>query len=242
MDLLGSNLAKRIELPDQVIEILKSCRSYTIYNSADELFEAATGGRGNNTYEVKYEITGKGLYTEAIVHRVNNGISVNYTEAYMRRRDPDTMVIADNLPTDKERFIDRFGYPFEKLQKETFDWLKEQDLAVFFYFAGRKKIGVGGIAIAPANAGFFALGLAMLQQILDSQNLPEYFKVESIIYVAPTFRHTHFNGKQIVVHNRTERIHEIYSYNLYPGPSAKKGLYGVLLNKGEKEGWITAHC
>jgi hypothetical protein len=29
---------------------------------------------------------------------------------------------------------------------------------------------------------------------------------------------------------------------LYPGPSAKKGLYGVLLTKGEREGWITTHC
>ncbi|MCB8994617.1 MAG: DUF4914 family protein, partial [Bacteroidales bacterium] len=58
----------------------------------------------------------------------------------------------------------------------------------------------------------------------------------------PTFRHTHFAGKQVVVHNRSEELHEIYSYNLYPGPSAKKGLYGALLAKGEKEGWITAHC
>jgi hypothetical protein len=29
---------------------------------------------------------------------------------------------------------------------------------------------------------------------------------------------------------------------LYPGPSAKKGLYGVLLTQGEKENWTTAHC
>ncbi|MEM9896750.1 MAG: DUF4914 family protein, partial [Bacteroidota bacterium] len=67
-------------------------------------------------------------------------------------------------------------------------------------------------------------------------------EIKSSIFVAPTFRHTHFNGKQVVVHNRTEQVHELYSYNLYPGPSAKKGLYGVLLNQGEKEGWITAHC
>jgi hypothetical protein len=39
-----------------------------------------------------------------------------------------------------------------------------------------------------------------------------------------------------------KKVHEIYSYNLYPGPSAKKGLYGALLAKGEKENWITAHC
>lgn len=45
----------------------------------------------------------------------------------------------------------------------------------------------------------------------------------------------------MVVHNRTEMLHEIFSYNLYPGPNAKKGLYGALLTKGEPEGWVTAH-
>ena len=75
-----------------------------------------------------------------------------------------------------------------------------------------------------------------------TDDIPANFKIESVIYVAPTFRHTHFNGKQIVVHNRTNDRHDIFSYNLYPGPSAKKGLYGALLTKGEREGWITAHC
>lgn len=36
-------------------------------------------------------------------------------------------------------------------------------------------------------------------------------------------------------------MHELFSYNLYPGPSAKKGIYGVLLNIGEQEGWVTVH-
>jgi hypothetical protein len=45
----------------------------------------------------------------------------------------------------------------------------------------------------------------------------------------------------MVVHNRRNR-HELFSYNLYPGPSAKKGIYGVLLALGEREQWVTAHC
>src|SRR5690606_24811234 len=53
---------------------------------------------------------------------------------------------------------------------------------------------------------------------------------------------THFDGKQVVVHNRTDGLHELFSYNLYPGPSAKKGIYGMLLTVGEKEEWVTAHC
>lgn len=231
-----------IILPAELQEVLNSCKSYRVFDTVEELKIAALNGPDNNLYEVKYDIPGKGEFTEAIVHRVNNGVSANYTDPYMRRRDPDTMTIADDLPTDKETFFHRFGYNFDSLKNETFEWLKNQDLAVFLYFAGRENIGVGGIAIAPANAGFFAMGLAMLQQIVSSDNIPTGFTLDSIIYVAPTFRHTHFNGKQIVVHNRTGERHEIFSYNLYPGPSAKKGLYGALLTKGEKEGWITAHC
>jgi hypothetical protein len=37
-------------------------------------------------------------------------------------------------------------------------------------------------------------------------------------------------------------LHEVFSYNLYPGPSAKKGVYGMLLTQGEREGWVTTHC
>lgn len=232
---------KGISLPDDVLAVLGNCKSYKTFDTVKQLAGAALGGN-NSSYEVKYDIPGKGEVTEAVIHKVTNGISANYTEAYMRRRDPDTMVIADNLPSDKVRFSDRFGYNFDTLREETIDWLQSQDLAVFFYFAGNNDIGLGGIAIAPANAGFFAMGLAMLQRIIPVEELPEDFTVDSAIYVAPTFRHTHFNGKQIVVHKRSENLHEIFSYNLYPGPSAKKGLYGALLTKGEKEGWITAHC
>ncbi len=232
---------KNISLPNDVLEILGSCKSYKTYDTVKDLAVAAVGG-DNESFEVKYNIPGKGEVTEAVVHKVNNGISANYTEAYMRRRDPNTMLIADDLPSDKERFTARFDYQFDDLRKETIEWMQGQDLAVFFYFAGRDNIGSSGIAIAPANAGFFAMGLAMLQKIMPISELPEGFKIDSVIYVAPTFRHTHFDGKQIVVHKRSEDLHEIFSYNLYPGPSAKKGLYGALLTKGEKEGWITAHC
>jgi len=243
MSQLISNLEKvGAILPAELLELLSSCKSYTVYDTVEQLAVAALAGAENNTFEVKYDIPGKGEYTEAIVHRVNNGISANYTDPYLRRRDPETMVIADELPTDKETFQSRFGHGFSDLKAETFEWLKGQDLAVFLYFAGRENIGVGGIAVCPANAGFFAMGLAMLQVMIPTTDIPADFAIDSIIYVAPTFRHTHFDGKQIVVHNRTTNRHEIFSYNLYPGPSAKKGLYGALLTKGEKEGWITAHC
>ncbi len=58
----------------------------------------------------------------------------------------------------------------------------------------------------------------------------------------PPFRHTDFNGKQIVVHSRLDEMYEMFSFNLYPGPSAKKGVYGMLIDLGEKEGWVANHC
>lgn len=233
---------KHIALPGNVRELLEGCRGFTFFGSTDDLAEAATMGLQNQEYAVAYTIPGKGEFTEAIVHRVKNGIAVNYTEPYMRRRDPATMSIADNAPSDKKRFREKYGYEFSTIQEETFQWLKEQDLAIFFYFAGRMGIGSNGIAIAPASAAFFAMGLSMLQEILSPAELKEGAEIRSVIFVAPVFRHTHFDGRQVVVHNRTGKVHEVYSYNLYPGPSAKKGLYGVLLNQGEEENWLTAHC
>lgn len=231
---------KKIEIPGNVASVLEECKSFTVFNSTEELAVAAT--QGETQFEVSYEIPGKGEYVEAVVQRVKNGISANYTEAYMRRRDPGTMAIADDLPTDKPRFKDKYGYDFSELKEETFEWMKKQDLAIFFYFAGRAGIGSLGLAIAPANAGFFAMGLSMLQEIKSIDELKDYDQIKSVIFVAPVFRHTHFEGKQVVVHNRTDDVHEMYSYNLYPGPSAKKGLYGVLLTQGERENWVTTHC
>lgn len=233
---------KNIKLSAQVADLLESCKGYTVFNSTDDLADASTGGRENNRYEVAYEVPGKGRYVETVVKRVKNGIAANYTEPYMRRRDPGTMSIADNRPTDKKRFADKYGFGFDTLQEETFQWMKEQELAVFFYFAGRMGIGSLGLAIAPANAAFFAMGLSMLQEMVPVEDLKEGSELSSVIYVAPVFRHTHFDGKQVVVHKRNDTMHEVFAYNLYPGPSAKKGLYSVLLDQGEREEWLTAHC
>jgi hypothetical protein len=162
----------------------------------------------------------------------------------MRRRDPDALVVGDEGPTDKPRYRERFGSEFAPVRQETFDWLAGQDLAVFPFIAGEKETGVPAVVVAPANAGFFALGLALLQGIVDVDEIDGDFTPRAVIYVAPPFRHTHFDGRQVVVHNRREEddLHELFSYNLYPGPSAKKGVYGVLINIGEHEGWVVAHC
>jgi hypothetical protein len=122
--------------------------------------------------------------------------------------------------------------------------LKTQDLVVFAFILGGfdPRTGHGALLIAPKNAGFFIGGLADLQEMLPPDQVPENFRVRAAVYVAPPFRHTHFAGKQVVVHYRSNPVHEVFSYNLYPGPSAKKGIYGVLLAIGEDEEWLTLHA
>ena len=227
--------------------VLEEAKSVRFFNTAAELVEAAVpAGQTDEEgyYTVGYDVEGT-FRPEARVCRVKNGVSANYVESYMRRRDPECMVIADDRATDKMTYEKRFGEPFEDLRQETFAWLKTQDLGCFFFDAGRAGKGLPAVAICPANAGFFALGLAMLQGIIPVSEIEargdDYFH-SAIIYIAPPFRHTKFDGKQVVVHNRRDELHELYSYNLYPGPSAKKGVYGMLLTLGEKNDWTTAHC
>jgi hypothetical protein len=229
-------------VPIEAADILDAAPSVLVAQDTASLVELAVRDAQHGWHEVAYDVPGRGKVTEAMVCRTRNGISANYMEPYMRRRDPDCMVIGDNRPTDKPTYLERFGKPFDDLREQTFAWLKTQRLAVFPFQAGVMGKGTNALVIAPDNAGFFALGLAMLQGILHGDEIPEDFQPRAVIYVAPPFRHTCFEGKQVVVHNRRETAHELFSYNLYPGPSAKKGIYGVLLNIGEAEHWITMHC
>ena len=233
----------KLNLPDEAVSVLSKAPRVIMASTTSELEElAVVDADERGWHEVAYDVPGKGSVIEAKACRVRNGIAANYEEAYMRRRDPDCMVVGDQKVTNKVRYEDRFGESFSGLRGETFDWLASQELAVFAFQAGVGRKALDAAVIAPANAGFFALGLAMLQGIRPIDELPEDFKPTVMIYVAPPFRHTHFEGKQVVVHNRTEEMYELFSYNLYPGPSAKKGIYGVLIDRGEREGWVTAHC
>lgn len=239
---MEKSIFKKFVLPVELENILEN-KEVIIAESREDLLDLAMGRIQENTFEVSYETPGKGNVVEATVVRCKNGISVNYTDPYMRRRDPDCMVIADHKPTDKPKFTERYGYEFDELRLQTFDWLDKQDeLIVLPFMAGGDEFGYEALLVAPSNAGFFAGGLADLQGFIPKSKIPHSFKPRAIIYLAPTFRHTNFDGRQVVVHNRLEKMHELFSYNLYPGPSAKKGIYGVLLNIGEEEGWVTLHA
>lgn len=233
---------RNMNLPDNVLDILEHSRGVIVPKTREELLALALGNAENTEFEIRYDVEGRGSVLEATVTRCKNGIAVNYTEDYMRRRDPDCMLIADDKPTDKPRYEDIYGISFDALRDDTFAWLKQQKLIFFPFKSGGLEYGYDSVAVLPANAGFFAASLADLQGFLNIDEISDDFNPRAVLYLAPPFRHTQFDGKQIVVHSRLGHIHEVYSYNLYPGPSAKKGIYGVLLNIGEEEGWVTAHA
>jgi hypothetical protein len=238
---LMNEYLQRMVLPDQLQQLIEKGGKITVPETRSSLLEMAMGGKETDLYEVAYDVPNLGRHVEATVARCKNGAVVNYTDIYMRRRDPDCMVIADNGETDKERYSERYGEEFDHLRDLSFDWLADQDLIVMPFLAGREELGYPALLVAPDNAGFFAAGLSDLQGFIPGSEIPQGYQPKAIIYLAPTFRHTHFSGKQMVVHNRTKDVYELFSYNLYPGPSAKKGVYGVLIQLGETEGWITAH-
>jgi len=232
---------KKFKFTEEITHIIDNCKSVRIPKSRDELVSMTLGSSNASTYDVCYEVDGKN-YKEVSIVRCKNGVAVNYTEDYMRRRDPDCLVVADDLPTDKPRFKDEYNEDFSSLREDTFKWFIKQELMVVPFLAGGEYGGYPGVLIAPKNAAFFACGLAGLQLFVNIDDYKGPFEPKLVIFLAPPFRHTYFNGKQIVVHNRLPDIYEMFSYNLYPGPSAKKGVYGFLLDVGEREGWVTAHA
>ena len=96
---------------DSATAVLQEAKSATCVGSVEELFALAvpsnqTDPAGN--FVVGYDVPGRGFVPEMNVCRVRNGLSANYVEPYMRRRDPDCMVIADSRPTGKDTWSSRF--------------------------------------------------------------------------------------------------------------------------------------
>ena len=236
------SILKRFVLPEDLRGALAGAPSIIAPETRQQLFELCFGPTGASRFDVCYTVPGIGMYREAEVVRCKNGAAVNFAEDYMRRRDPDCMRIGDELPTDKPRFRDVYGYPFSDLRKKTMAWLGGQSLLLLPFRAGGVHFGYDALLICPANAAFFALALADMQGFRSIRDIAPGYTPRAILYAAPPFRLTHFAGRQVVVHQRSETLHEIFAYNLYPGPSAKKGVFSVLLDIGEREGWVTNHA
>ena len=147
------NLSKdwrKIELPESVSAVLANCKSVIFASTRDRLLSLAVGGKREGIFEVAYDVPGTGRVVEATVAVCKNGLAVNYVEPYMRRRDPECLVVGDDKPTDKNRFIDLYGEPFSGVRDETFDWLKRQNLVVMVFMLGNygPETGRGALLIA----------------------------------------------------------------------------------------------
>lgn len=237
-----NSILNRLVLPEDLRAALSACRCLVFPWTLHELRELCFGAGRADKFLVGYDVSGRGFVSEAEVLRCKNGVAVNFTEDYMRRRDADSMRIGDDKPSDKPRFSESFGANFAVVRQETLDWLSAQPLIVLPFYAGGQHFGYEALCICPLNAAFFALAIAQMQGFVSARDIYDGFTPRGIIYAAPPFRHTHFSGKQVVVHCRSDVLHEIFSYNLYPGPSAKKGIFSMLLDIGESEGWITNHA
>ncbi|WP_420237373.1 DUF4914 family protein [Telmatobacter bradus] len=244
-----------MELPESVKEVLSAAPLVQTPETRQQLMDWALGRTTGETdwtlgnredhgvYEAVFQTSNKGRVTEAVITKARNGLAINFPDPAMRRRDPDAMVIGDDLPTDKPTYQQRFGESFAATRQATLDWLKTQELVAMPFYCGADALGYGGLLIVPRQAAFFAAALADLQGMIPRSQVPEGFRVNGgVLFVAPPFRHTHFEGRQVVVHDRKETHQEVFAYNLYPGPSAKKGVYSMLLDRGEREGWVTNHC
>lgn len=229
------------DISDELKSSLSNAKKVIFPTSREELIELSFGNKDITNIEIGFDVDNIGYVPEVDLVKCKNGVVVNYKDPYMRRRDPDCMLVNNISKTDKKNFKEALGYDFDLLRNETLKWLEKNELILLPFKAGGNDHGYPALLVAPANAAFFAASLYDLQGYLDLDSLDENFSPKAIIYLAPPFRHSHFNGKQAVVHNNHNGLHEIFSYNLYPGPSAKKGVYGVLLSIGVQEGWITVH-
>jgi hypothetical protein len=62
-----------VVLPEEIGLIAESSPSAVFFNSSAEILEASTPRKEDLTYEVKYDIPGKGEVVEVILHRVRTG-------------------------------------------------------------------------------------------------------------------------------------------------------------------------
>src|SRR6187431_1547883 len=151
-----------VQLPPAVRAAVDASPNVIIPASREDLYRLSLGPYGGPEHQVAYDVEGRTV-VEATVTRCRNGVAVNFLEDYMRRRDPRCMVIADDRPTNKTRWADRFDGSFAPVRNETLEWLSQQPLVVVPFRAGGPVHGSPSLAVVPANAAFFALALVDLQ-------------------------------------------------------------------------------
>ena len=133
----GDKVLEKFSFNKETSNLIKNCKKVFIPKDKFELIDLSVGGTKSNNFTVKYDVGGKEI-SEATVVRCKNGVAINYPEDYMRRRDPDCLIVADENPTDKPRFKDIYKENFDSLRTKTLNWLEEQELIIVPFMAGGK--------------------------------------------------------------------------------------------------------
>ena len=76
-------------ISDDVRDTIDNCQNVIVPKTREEIFDLAIGNKDNKIFHVTYNVEGRGEVEEANVVKCKNGLCINYTEAYMRRRDPN---------------------------------------------------------------------------------------------------------------------------------------------------------
>ena len=117
----------------------------------------------------------------------------------------------------------RFGKDFDPLRQETFEWMKGEDLAMFFFNAGKEGMGYHAVAVVPANCGFFAMGWLCCREfwiLLISHPISKIQRLSStphLLSVIPTL-----TASRWWFITASPATIEMFSYNLYPGSQCQK--------------------
>ena len=189
--LMKEKVWKHWHLSKELKEVLEKAPNVILPEKRDELIELSVGGKDNLTYDVTYNVNGQDVI-EAKVVKCKNGIAVNYQDPYMRRRDPNCMVVNNIAMTDKVTFQERFKKDFAPLRQETLDWLATNEIILVPFMAGGSEYGYPALMAAPKNAAFFAASIYDLQGMIAPEELKTNSAPLAIIYVARPFRHSHF--------------------------------------------------
>ncbi|MCB0322989.1 MAG: DUF4914 family protein [Bdellovibrionales bacterium] len=215
---------------------------------SQELFELSCGGptRKRKRIVLRCPVNGtnydgplRNIDEGEVVRAMHDTIAFNFTDVTCRKRQAGATMVcqADELPSNKDYVGQRFNLDFEQTRRDAFSLLARKKLATVAYEAGAPGHTIKVLAVCDQEHAFLAYHGSLLQRIVEPEDVGPEWQPDAIIYVVPEFRHSHFDGKQAVVHRRKDGVHEMWSFNLYPGPSFKKGIYGFLLERR-----MVAHC
>ena len=164
-----NSLLKKFTFSEELTDVIENCKGVSVPTSKAELYDMVFGPEHADVTTLYLMYPARVQFKEADVVRCKNGASVNFTEDYMRRREPDCMRIADDKPTDKKRFADVYGYKFDKLRQETMEWFKTQELILMPFNSGGNEYGYGSMLVCPKQCAFFAFALAHLQGFVNAE-------------------------------------------------------------------------